>query len=193
MYLIGREAIVNSLAHSQGSVVEVEINYGHAGVRLRVRDDGKGISPEILRSGGVSGHWGLSGMVERAHKIGGQCKIWNRTGAGTEVELNVPGGVAYPRQIGSSFGSKDAICFPLERSPADRGRNSRAFPLRSSASSTVPSKVLVAKPSDGAFGAGQQGLSFDAHKLVAPKPTVFLKAELGDSGMQQKSTTGHSS
>ncbi len=102
MYLIGREAIVNALTHSLGSMVEVEINYDHSGVRLRVRDDGKGIPSEIIRSGGVSGHWGLSGMKERALKIGGQFKIWNRSGAGTEVELKVPAALAYPRQANTS-------------------------------------------------------------------------------------------
>ena len=103
MYLIGREAIINALSHSLGSMVEVEINYDSSGVRLRVRDDGKGIPPETIRSGGVAGHWGLSGMQERALKIGGQFKIWNRSGAGTEVELKVPGGIAYPREAKTSF------------------------------------------------------------------------------------------
>jgi signal transduction histidine kinase/ligand-binding sensor domain-containing protein len=87
MYLIGREAIANALSHSLGSMVEVEINYDSSGVRLRVRDDGKGIPAEILRSGGKAGHWGLSGMQERAIRIGGHFRIWNRAGAGTEVEL----------------------------------------------------------------------------------------------------------
>ena len=96
-------------------MVEVEINFGQAEVRLRVRDDGKGISPEILRSGGVAGHWGMSGMVERAQKMGGQCKIWNRTGAGTEVELKVPGGVAYPRRVRRSFGSRVRSVFRLSK------------------------------------------------------------------------------
>jgi signal transduction histidine kinase/ligand-binding sensor domain-containing protein len=103
MYLIGREAIVNAFDHSVGSMVEVEINYDSSGVRLRVRDDGKGIPPETIRSGGVAGHWGLSGMQERALKIGGQFKIWNRSGAGTEVELKVPGGIAYPREAKASL------------------------------------------------------------------------------------------
>jgi signal transduction histidine kinase/ligand-binding sensor domain-containing protein len=103
MYLIGREAIVNSLTHSQGTMVEVEINFDQSGVRLRVRDDGKGISPEILRSHGVAGHWGLSGMQERAQKIGGQFKIWNGSGSGTEVELKVPGSIAYPRRVRASL------------------------------------------------------------------------------------------
>jgi signal transduction histidine kinase len=84
-------------------MVEVEINYDSSGVRLRVRDDGKGIPPEILRSGGVAGHWGLSGMQERALKIRGHFKIWNRSGAGTEVELKVPGTVAYPRDARASL------------------------------------------------------------------------------------------
>ena len=103
MYLIGREAMVNAFTHSRGSMIEVEVNYDQSGVRLRVRDDGKGIPPEIIRSGGVSGHWGLSGMKERALKIGGQFKIWNRTGAGTEVELKVPAALAYPRQVSTSL------------------------------------------------------------------------------------------
>ncbi len=111
MYLIGREAIINALTHSLGSMVEVEINYDQSGVRLRVRDDGKGIPSEIIRSGGVSGHWGLSGMKERALRIGGQFKIWNRTGAGTEVELKVPAALAYPRQGNASLRSRMLALF----------------------------------------------------------------------------------
>ena len=116
MYLIGREAIVNSLTHSQGSMVEVEINFGQAGVRLRVRDDGKGIPPGILRSGRVAGHWGLSGMLERAHKIGGQFKVWNRVGAGTEVELKVLGSIAYPREVRTSLWTKIRAAAGLKKS-----------------------------------------------------------------------------
>jgi len=99
MYLIGREAIVNAFSHSHGTSVEAEINYDRTGVRLRVRDDGKGIPAEILRASGVAGHWGLSGMLERSQRIGGQLKIWNRPGTGTEVELKVPAQIAYPQKV----------------------------------------------------------------------------------------------
>jgi signal transduction histidine kinase/ligand-binding sensor domain-containing protein len=122
MYLIGREAIVNSLNHSQGSMVEVEINFDQAGVRLRVRDDGEGIPSEILRSGGIAGHWGLSGMLERAHKIGGQFKIWNRSGAGTEVELKVPGGIAYPREVKISLSTRILAIFGRNKAASPRSK-----------------------------------------------------------------------
>lgn len=94
-YSIGREAIINALSHSEGRHVEAEIAYDWRQFRLRVRDDGRGIEPEILAAGGRSGHWGLQGMHERAQKIGGQLKLWSRPETGTEVELTVPGATAY--------------------------------------------------------------------------------------------------
>jgi ligand-binding sensor domain-containing protein/signal transduction histidine kinase len=93
-YCIGREAIINALSHSEGQHVEVEIAYDARQFRLRVRDDGRGIDRKILE-GGRSGHWGLQGMHERAHKIGGQLRFWSRPETGTEVELTVPGTTAY--------------------------------------------------------------------------------------------------
>jgi hypothetical protein len=34
-------------------------------------------------------------MRERAERIGGRLRVWSRPGAGTEIELSVPGHVAY--------------------------------------------------------------------------------------------------
>jgi signal transduction histidine kinase/ligand-binding sensor domain-containing protein len=94
-YCIGREAIINALTHSEGQQVELEITYDSRQFRLRVRDNGRGIDPKILEEGGRPGHWGLQGMHERAHKVGGQLKFWSRPETGTEVELSVPGATAY--------------------------------------------------------------------------------------------------
>jgi len=94
-YWIGREAVVNALTHSNGCKVEVQITYDRRQFRLRVRDDGRGIPPEILEEGGRSDHWGMQGMRERAQKIGGQLKLWSRPENGTEVELIIPGASAY--------------------------------------------------------------------------------------------------
>jgi len=58
-------------------------------VSLRIRDNGTGIDPDILSSG-RTGHWGLSGMRERAQKIGAKLGISSRRGAGTEIEVVIP-------------------------------------------------------------------------------------------------------
>lgn len=94
-FLIGREAIINALQHSEGRNLEVEIIYDLREFRLRIRDDGRGIDPEILEDGGRAGHWGLQGMRERANRIGAQLELWSGPGSGTEIELRIPGATAY--------------------------------------------------------------------------------------------------
>ena len=69
VYRIGREALVNAFRHSRATTVEVELEYAARHMRMLVRDDGVGIEPEVLKSG-TDGHWGLSGMRERAERIG---------------------------------------------------------------------------------------------------------------------------
>ena len=89
IYMIGREALVNALRHSNGSSIETEIEYLASQVRLVVRDNGNGIDPKTVQSGSES-HWGLAGMRERAESIGAKLRIFSKRGAGTEVELTVP-------------------------------------------------------------------------------------------------------
>lgn len=44
---------------------------------------------------GRDGHFGLIGMRERSEKIGGKLKLRSRIDAGTEVELTIPGALAF--------------------------------------------------------------------------------------------------
>ena len=101
-YSTGREAIMNALKHSQGRNIEVEIIYDSRAFRLRIRDDGRGIDPVILKDGGRAGHWGLQGMRERADRIGAQLKLCSHPGGGTEVELRIPGATAYRSTDGAA-------------------------------------------------------------------------------------------
>ena len=94
-YRIARELLHNAFQHGEASQIEAAIRYEDRLFRLRVRDDGRGIDPKILKAGGRTGHWGLTGMRERAKRIGGHLDIWSRTGAGTEVELSIPSAIAY--------------------------------------------------------------------------------------------------
>jgi signal transduction histidine kinase len=97
IYRIAREALRNAHRHAQARKIEAEITYGERLLRLRIRDDGKGIDPKLLDAG-RDGHWGLPGMRERAQQIGGQLEIWSQVGAGTEVELRIPGSIAYGKE-----------------------------------------------------------------------------------------------
>jgi signal transduction histidine kinase/ligand-binding sensor domain-containing protein len=95
IYRIAGEALRNAFRHAQARRIEVSIWYGERQFRLRVRDDGKGIDPEVLDEQGRAGHWGLAGMRERAELIGGQLEIWSQQESGTQVELSIPASLAY--------------------------------------------------------------------------------------------------
>jgi signal transduction histidine kinase len=92
-YRISVEAMRNAFTHAEAKAVEAEIFYGDS-LRVRIRDDGKGIDPEILKEG-RSGHYGLPGMRERAESIGAKLDVKSCPGAGTEIQLTIPGTIAF--------------------------------------------------------------------------------------------------
>jgi signal transduction histidine kinase len=93
LFLIGREALMNALRHSDATTIEVEVQYQRDLLRVFVRDNGRGINPDAVQKESDS-HWGLRGMRERAEDIGARFCIWSRIGAGTEVRVDVPVDVA---------------------------------------------------------------------------------------------------
>jgi signal transduction histidine kinase/ligand-binding sensor domain-containing protein len=94
VYRIGREAVINAFRHAHANRIEVTLTYSAKQLRLLVRDDGCGIDPTVLQSG-REGHWGVSGMRERAERIGARLQLFSSASAGTEVKLSVPGRVAF--------------------------------------------------------------------------------------------------
>jgi len=98
VYRISLEIVRNAFAHAVASHIEVEIRYDQDKLRLRVRDDGKGIDSKVLDAGGQSGHFGIPGMRERAQRIRARLDFWSEMGAGTEVELTVPASMAYQKR-----------------------------------------------------------------------------------------------
>ena len=103
VYAISREALVNAFRHSRAAHIRVDVEYSASHLRVLVCDDGCGIDSQVQMTG-RDGHWGLSGMRERAQKIGGKLKVFSRAGVGTEVELRVPGEIAFESH--SSSGSR---------------------------------------------------------------------------------------
>ena len=95
VYRIVGEAMRNAFRHAAAQRVEVEIRYDEQQLRLRVRDNGKGIAPKLISDHGHEGHFGLRGMRERAKLIGGKLTVWSELDSGTEVELSIPAARAY--------------------------------------------------------------------------------------------------
>ncbi len=94
VYRIGRDALVNAFHHSRTRNVEVQLKYAARQLRIVVRDDGSGIDPQA--SGPGSDRYSeLRGMRERAEKIGARLKVNRDELKGSEVELSVPGKVAF--------------------------------------------------------------------------------------------------
>jgi signal transduction histidine kinase len=94
IYHIGAEALRNAFLHARAQHVEADLKYSDRLLRLQIRDDGVGITPQVLAEG-RSNHFGLAGMHERAKKIRAKLEIWTGTGKGTEIDLSIPAAVAY--------------------------------------------------------------------------------------------------
>lgn len=90
-----QEALSNVLRHAGARSVDVDISVSAKGVRLEVRDDGKGIPPEASSERlERAGHLGLAGMRERISALGGSVKFRGEPGAGASLEVLVPTGQA---------------------------------------------------------------------------------------------------
>ena len=98
VYRIVCEALRNAFRHSKARKIEVDLHFDASQLRLRVRDDGQGMTTSTLNQGARSGHYGLPGMHERAKLLSGTLAVWSEVGQGTEVELTIPASNATFRQ-----------------------------------------------------------------------------------------------
>jgi signal transduction histidine kinase len=96
---IALEAYRNTLRHARAALVKVELRYEMGWFILKLCDDGVGFEQTEHAVSRQDGHFGLTGMHERASAISARLAIHSAPGAGTEVELVVPASVAYPRYL----------------------------------------------------------------------------------------------
>jgi signal transduction histidine kinase len=85
VYRIVQEALANALRHARPSCVAIEVVDDGSGVRIAVRDDGKGFDPTE-----ASGGFGLKRIRERVELFGGSLEIASVAGGGTEVRAAIP-------------------------------------------------------------------------------------------------------
>jgi signal transduction histidine kinase len=87
---IGSHAIRNACFHSKGTHLKIGLSYGRD-FRLRVRDNGRGFDSDTV----ARENSGLVEMRESARRIRARLRIRSRPDSGTDVELSVPGSVAF--------------------------------------------------------------------------------------------------
>lgn len=88
LFRIGQEAIANAVRHANAAKVLVQLRYEPKQVCLQVDDDGVGFDPETTLGPG-QGHFGLTGMRERAAAINTQLRIESAPGK-TVIGVVVP-------------------------------------------------------------------------------------------------------
>jgi hypothetical protein len=108
IYSIAAEALRNAFRHADAARIEVEVHFDAQQLRLRVRDNGKGIDPQVLEPGGSDGNT-VKGYAGADRKLlGKDYGLGSRPG--TEAELSIPAAVAYANQpllAGPCFGEEE--------------------------------------------------------------------------------------
>lgn len=87
LFRIAQEALSNAVRHARARGVHVTLRTAAGTAHLAVADDGVGFDPDVARRGkGL----GLTAIEERAHLLGGRCRVASLPGAGTEIDVCVP-------------------------------------------------------------------------------------------------------
>jgi len=81
---VAQEAIHNVKKHAGARKLSVQLEYGPQQIALDVNDDGQGF---VVDQAPPPGHYGLTGMRERAAMIGGALEVISEPGSGTTVRL----------------------------------------------------------------------------------------------------------
>jgi two-component sensor histidine kinase len=85
IYRIVQEALGNAIRHAHPSCVAIRVVDDGSGVRIAVRDDGRGFDPTLAHGG-----FGLKRIRERVELFGGSLEIVSAVDGGTEVRAAIP-------------------------------------------------------------------------------------------------------
>jgi signal transduction histidine kinase/ligand-binding sensor domain-containing protein len=86
---IFQEAMANAVKHAAARNIDVRLKYDSDSLQLSVEDDGSGFDTGKIIPLEV-GHYGLTGMRERAERIGGRLTLTSQLGSGTQLLVEVP-------------------------------------------------------------------------------------------------------
>ena len=87
VFSLFREILTNISKHAGATTVQVDIETVDGTLRLSVHDNGRGITrTDLLKTGS----FGLRGMLERAHNLGGEIRFDGSPGGGTTIVATLP-------------------------------------------------------------------------------------------------------
>jgi signal transduction histidine kinase len=89
-YRIVQESLNNIMKHSQATDVDIHITRDKERVILSIRDNGIGFNLASRPSKGGKSGFGLTGMEERAHSLGGNFRVRSAPGQGTVMTVEIP-------------------------------------------------------------------------------------------------------
>ena len=92
-YRIVQEALNNIMKHAQATEVLVRIVRTVERLTLTIRDNGVGFTPGDRPSKGGKSGFGLTGMEERTHLLGGELRVASALGTGTVLTMEIPIGI----------------------------------------------------------------------------------------------------
>ncbi len=93
VFRIVQEALTNVFRHSEATCVEIAVTQKDGLLTVSVRDNGKGIAPDVIALKPESVGVGIGGMKQRARELGGELQLSN-TYPGTALEITIPCGPA---------------------------------------------------------------------------------------------------
>jgi signal transduction histidine kinase len=91
IYRMAQEALANSARHSGADCAQLCMHIAKEMVYINIEDQGRGFDVEgALRRSLDREHFGLHGIKERVHAMGGECEIFSQPGAGARIVINLP-------------------------------------------------------------------------------------------------------
>lgn len=87
LFRIVQEALANAVRHANATRIAVRVRYDRPHLSVEVQDNGKGFDPSAI-PGPDQGHFGLTGMRERAAAIGSRLQLQSADG-GTLIRVMV--------------------------------------------------------------------------------------------------------
>lgn len=91
LFRIVQEGLTNAKRHAHASQIDIVVDYQSDHIMLTIQDDGQGFDvPSYLPDLADDGHYGLMGIQERVHQLGGTLSVDSHPRHGTTLSVHIP-------------------------------------------------------------------------------------------------------